>query len=75
MPRAYRAGVIILSLLIVMSGALGLYGATRLSGWPQLRGAAGGLITVGFGLWLLACVVRDRWPRWLAAVLGEDDAV
>ncbi len=76
MPRGYRAALLLLALIVVGGGATGaLSSALVLEGWPRLRGAVGGLCAVALGVWLAVLVLTERWPRWLAALLGDDDAV
>ncbi len=75
MPRAYRAALLLLALLVLGSGVLGVVSALFLEGWPLLRGVANGLVAIGLGGWLTWVVLTERWPRWMASLLGEDDAV
>lgn len=71
----FRAILGTCGVFVLVSGIVALGFATQLSGWDLLRGIGGGVIASAVGLRLLRVAVRQDWPKWLAGVLGEDDAV
>jgi hypothetical protein len=73
-PRAYRAALLALALLVTASGAFGALSALVLDGWPLVRGVTRGLTAFILGAWFSVTVLTERWPRWLARLLGDDDA-